>query len=181
MGEYPSEYELEVALRDGGGARIRPIKPGDGPLLVEFFEHLGPESRYFRFFRIKETLEAKEVEFFTNVDYSDRMALIAVLDGRMIGLASYDREHDEEGTAEVAFAVADEHQGRGIGTQLLQLLTNHARSQGVQRFEAFVLPENRQMMRLFRNSGYELTRTIEEGVYTVDFPVAESEGLLQAE
>ena len=81
----------------------------------------------------------------------------------------------------MAFAVADEHQGRGIGTQLLQLLTNHARSQGVQRFEAFVLPENRQMMRLFRNSGYELTRTIDEGVYTVDFPVAESEGMLQAE
>ena len=81
MAKYPSEYELDVALRDGGGARIRPIKPDDGTLLVEFFERLGPESRYFRFFRIKETLEPKEVEFFTNVDYSDRMALIAVLDG----------------------------------------------------------------------------------------------------
>ena len=86
---------------------------------------------------------------------------------------------DKDGTAEVAFAVADEHQGRGIGTQLLQLLTNHARSQGVRHFEAFVLPENRQMMRLFRNSGYELTRTIDEGVFTVDFPVAESEGMLR--
>ena len=181
MADYPSEYELDVALRDGGGARIRPIKPGDGHLLVEFFERLGPESRYFRFFRIKETLEPKEVEYFTNVDYSDRMALIAVLDGRMIGLASYDREPDKNGTAEVAFAVADEHQGRGIGTQLLQLLTNYARSHGVQHFEAFVLPENRQMMRLFRNSGYELTRTIDEGVFTVDFPVAESEGMLHAE
>ncbi|MGH8871390.1 MAG: GNAT family N-acetyltransferase [Acidimicrobiia bacterium] len=181
MAEYPSEYELDVALRDGGGARIRPIKHDDGPLLVEFFERLGPESRYFRFFRIKKTLEPKEVEFFTHVDYSDRMALIAVLDRRMIGLASYDRERGDPGTAEVAFAVADEHQGRGIGTQLLQLLTTHARSHGVERFEAFVLPENRQMMRLFRNSGYELTRTIDEGVFTVDFPVAESEGMLQAE
>ena len=152
-----------------------------GPSWSNSSSDLGPESRYFRFFRIKETLEPKEVEFFTNVDYSDRMALIAVLDGRMIGLASYDREPDKNGTAEVAFAVADEHQGRGIGTQLLQLLTNHARSQGVQHFEAFVLPENRQMMRLFRNSGYELTRTIDEGVFTVDFPVAESEGMLQAE
>jgi acetyl coenzyme A synthetase (ADP forming)-like protein len=178
---YPSEYELDVALRDGGGARVRPIKPDDGPLLVEFFERLGPESRYFRFFRIKETLEPKEVEFFTHVDYSDRMALIALLDGKMIGLASYDREGDANSTAEVAFAVADEHQGRGIGTQLLQLLTNHARARGVERFEAFVLPENRQMMRLFRNSGYELTRTIDEGVFTVDFPVAASEGALQAE
>jgi acetyl coenzyme A synthetase (ADP forming)-like protein len=172
---------LDVALRDGGGARVRPIKPDDGPLLVEFFEHLGPESRYFRFFRIKETLEPKEVDFFTHVDYSDRMALVALLDGKMIGLASYDREPGKDGTAEVAFAVVDEHQGRGIGTQLLQLLTNHARAQGIEQFEAFVLPENRQMMRLFRNSGYELTRTIDEGVFTVDFPVAESEGSLHAE
>jgi acetyl coenzyme A synthetase (ADP forming)-like protein len=149
--------------------------------LVDFFEHLGRESRYFRFFRIKETLEPKEVEFFTQVDYSDRMALVALLDGKMIGLASYDLEPAKANTAEVAFAVTDEHQGRGIGTQLLQLLTNHARAQGIERFEAFVLPENRQMMRLFRNSGYELTRTIDEGVFTVDFPVAESEGVLQAE
>ena len=181
MAEYPSEFELDVALRDGGRARVRPIRHDDGPLLVDFFKTLGPESRYFRFFRIKETLEPKEVEFFTHVDYSDRMALIALLDGKMIGLASYDRGSEDPGAAEVAFAVADDHQGRGIGTQLLQLLTTHARSHGVRRFEAFVLPENRQMMRLFRNSGYELTRTIAEGVFTVDFPVAESEGMLQAE
>jgi acetyl coenzyme A synthetase (ADP forming)-like protein len=181
MAEYPSEFELDVALADGGGARVRPIRHDDGPLLVEFFETLGTESRYFRFFRIKETLQPKEVDFFTHVDYSDRMAMIAVLDGKMIGLASYDRETSDPDTAEVAFAVADAHQGRGIGTLLLQLLTTHARTQGIEKFRAFVLPENRQMMRLFRNSGYEMSRTIEEGVFTVDFPVAESEGLLEAE
>src|SRR3970282_958092 len=110
-----------------------------------------------------------------------RIALVASHHGKMIGLASYDRERDHTGTAEVAFAVADEHQGRGIGSQLLQLLTTHARAHGVEMFEAFFLPESRQMMRLFRNSGYDLPRTIEEGVFTVDFPVALSEGLLQAE
>ncbi len=181
MAGYPSEFELDVALADGGGARVRPIRHDDGPLLVDFFETLGTESRYFRFFRIKETLEPREVDFFTHVDYSDRMAMIAVLEGKMIGLASYDRESGEPDTAEVAFAVADAHQGRGIATLLLQLLTTHARSVGIRQFRAFVLPENRQMMRLFRNSGYELTRTIEEGVFTVDFPVAESGSLLEAE
>jgi acetyl coenzyme A synthetase (ADP forming)-like protein len=181
MAEYPSEFELDVALSDGGGARVRPIKPDDGPLLVEFFETMGTESRYFRFFRIKETLDPREVDFFTHVDYSDRMAMIALHEGKMIGLASYDREASDPTTAEVAFAVADAHQGRGIGTLLLQLLTTHARAHSIERFRAFVLPENRQMMRLFRNSGYDLTRTIEEGVFTVDFPVAESEGLLQVE
>ena len=181
MAEYPSEYELDIVLRDGGGARVRPIKPEDAPLIRDFFETLGPESRYFRFFRIKETLDQKEVEFFTQVDYADRMALIALLEGKMIAVARYDREGHDSTAAEVAFAVADKHQDRGIGTQLLQLLTNHARSHGIQRFHAYVLPENRQMMRLFRNSGYEMTRTLDDGVFTVDFPVAESEGMHEAE
>jgi acetyl coenzyme A synthetase (ADP forming)-like protein len=181
MAEYPSEYELDIVLRDGGGARVRPIKPEDAGLIRDFFETLGPESRYFRFFRIKESLEQKEVDFFTQVDYADRMALIALLEGKMIAVARYDREGHDATAAEVAFSVADKHQGRGIGTQLLQLLTNHARSHGIERFHAYVLPENRQMMRLFRNSGYEMTRTLDEGVFTVDFPVAENEGLLEAE
>jgi acetyl coenzyme A synthetase (ADP forming)-like protein len=64
---------------------------------------------------------------------------------------------------------------------LLELLTHHARENGVESFRAYVLGENRQMMRVFRNSGYELTRTIDRGVYTVDFPVLESEGSLFAE
>jgi acetyl coenzyme A synthetase (ADP forming)-like protein len=150
-------------------------------LILDFFERLGPESRYYRFFRIKKSLDPEEVEYFTHVDYRDRMALIALLDGRMIGVARYDRDPEHPEVAEVAFAVADAHQGRGLGTQLLQLLTNHARGAGISGFKAFVLPENRQMMRLFRNSGFELTRTIDQGVYTVDFPVAESPDFLEAE
>lgn len=175
MASYPTEYELDAILRDGGGVRVRPIRPEDAGLIVDFFEELGPESRYFRFFRIKEGLDPEEVEYFTTVDYDDRMALIALHEGVMIGVARYDREASDDTHAEVAFAVADEHQGRGLGTKLLQLLTHHARSNGIEGFRAYVLPENRQMMRLFRNSGYELSRTIDEGVFTVDFPVLESE------
>ena len=174
MADYPSEYELNIVLRDGGGASVRPITPDDTGLIKDFFATLGPESRYFRFFRIKEDLNEAEVEYFTNVDYHDRMALIALIDGKMVGVSRYDRDDDAPATAEVAFAVADAEQGRGLGTQLLQLLTAHARASGVSQFRAFVLSENRQMMRLFRNSGYEMARTIEDGVFTVDFPVAES-------
>lgn len=181
MAKYPAEYELDVVLKDGGGARIRPIKPEDGDLLRSFFEKLGPESRYFRFFKIKKTLSDEEVSFFTSVDYDDRMALIAVLDGEMIGVGRYDREGDESTTAEVAFAVADAHQGRGIGTELLDLLTAYARDHGIERFAAYVLAENRQMMRVFRNSGFELGRTMDSGVYTVDFPVEESSASRAAE
>ncbi|HET9259766.1 MAG TPA: GNAT family N-acetyltransferase [Acidimicrobiia bacterium] len=181
MSEYPVEYELDVVLRDGGGARIRPITPADGGLVKEFFEKLGPESRYYRFFRVKNSLEPSEIELFTNVDYHDRMGLIALRDGEMIALGTYDREPGDPVRAEVAFAVVDEEQGRGLGTRLLELLTVYARSRGIKGFRAFVLGENRQMMRVFRNSGYELARTIDSGVFTVDFPVSESESSLAAE
>lgn len=181
MGNYPSEYEVDVVLRDGGGARIRPIKPEDADRIVAFFERLGPESRYFRFFKVKKELTPEEVHYFTNVDYSDRFALVAVLGDDVIAVGRYDREDPGGESAEVAFAVVDDHQGRGLGTQLLQLLTNHARDRGIERFHAYVLGENRQMMRVFRNSGYELSRTLDEGVFSVDFPVLESESTLAAE
>ena len=175
MAGYPSEYQLDIVLRDGGTAHVRPITPDDAGLLRSMFERLGPESRYFRFFKMKKNLSDDELRRFTNVDYRDRMALLAEIGGEMVALASYDREPGETG-AEVAFAVVDDHQGRGLGTKLLELLTNHARTHGIQGFRAYVLGENSQMMRVFRNSGYELTRTIEDGVYTVDFPVSVSEG-----
>lgn len=180
MSSYPAEYELDVVLRDGGVARVRPIRPDDTELFIDFFERLGPESRYFRFFRVKRRLDAEEVRFFTTVDYDDRMALVALAGGKIVGIARYDAMAEDSSTAEVAFSVADDNQGRGIGTELLQLLTTYARSRGVDRFRAFVLPENRQMLRVFRNSGYELTRTLDDGVYTVDFPVEESEVSLTA-
>jgi acetyl coenzyme A synthetase (ADP forming)-like protein len=172
MAEYPPEFELDIVLRDGEVAHVRPITPDDGQLLLDFFETLGPESRYFRFFRVKRQLDPEEVRFFTNVDYERRMALVVLHDGRMVGVGRYDRLDTDPAVAEVAFSVADAHQGRGIGTELLQLLTTHARRHGVTRFRAFVLPENVQMLRVFRNSGYELRRTMEDGIFNVDFPVA---------
>jgi acetate---CoA ligase (ADP-forming) len=172
VADYPSEYELDIVTRSGQTVRIRPITPADSELLVDFFERLGPESRYYRFFRVKTSLPPEEVEYFTSVDYDTRMALVAVYDGRMVGVARYDTEPDEPRRAEVAFSVSDEMQGHGIGTSLLQLITAYARDHGITGFRAFVLPENVQMMRVFRNSGYELKRTVEDGIFTVDFPVA---------
>ncbi len=77
--------------------------------------------------------------------------------------------------------MADAQQGRGIGTALLQMLGSYGRAHGVSEFKAFVLPENLQMMRVFRSSGYELSRTLEEGVYSLDFPTAVSVGSRAAE
>ncbi len=174
MTSYPAEYELDAVLADGDVVQVRPIKPEDADQLVAFHGRLSTESRYFRFFLVKDTLERREAEFFSNVDYQDRMALVALDDGLIIGVGRYDRLKHDPSVAEVAFVVDDAHQGKGIASELLALLTSYARQTGVTSFRAFVLPENLQMMRVFRNSGYGLTRTLEDGVFTVDFPVDHS-------
>ncbi len=181
MSAYPSEYEFDVVLRDGEVAQVRPIKPTDGDRLLGMFENMGPESRYFRFFRVKRELTEEELEYFTSVDYNDRMAFVVDQDGVMVGVGRYDRAEDDAKYAEVAFAVTDGHQGRGIGTQLLQLLTVYGRARGIEGFRAFVLPENVGMMRVFRNSGYALERTLEEGIYNVDFPVEHTQDAVDRE
>ena len=168
---YPSDYDFHVVLRDGGLAHIRPIKPSDAPALDAMFHRMGRDSVYQRFFRHKSELTAEELVYFTTVDYEDRMAFVALVGPTIVAVGRYDRMEDDPTVAEVAFGVEDPHQGRGIGTQLLVHLTNHARHNGVNAFRAFVLGDNYAMMRVFRSSGYRMRRALEEGVYTVDFPV----------
>ena len=181
VASYPAEYEFDTVLRDGDVVQIRPIRPDDADALIVFFARLGQQSRYFRFFRFKESLEREEAVYFTNIDYAKRMALVAIDDGEIVAVGRYDVLPEDETVAEVAFAVADEYQGRGIGSELLSLLTVHARRSSITGFRAFVLADNVQMMRVFRNSGYTLARTLEDGVYTVDFPVEHSAGAIESE
>ncbi|MFQ6616578.1 MAG: GNAT family N-acetyltransferase [Fidelibacterota bacterium] len=181
MTAYPSKYEFDIVLRDGGIARFRPVKPEDTDRLREFFKRIGPQSRYFRFFSSKKDLSNQEVQHFQEIDYRSRMAIAALKEDRIMGLGGYERSPDEPEIAEIAFLVRDDHQGRGIGTQLLQLLTRYARHQGIKRFHAFVLADNVQMLRVFRDSGYRLERSLEEGVYGINFPVAYSEDARRAE
>lgn len=181
MAEYPKEFEVDAVLRDGGVVRIRPITPDDTDRLHDLFRRMGRKSRYFRFFQEKEDLSPRELEYFCNVDYDKRMAFIVLVEDKMIGVGRYDVDEDDPGHAEVAFAVDDANQNRGIGTLLLQVMTAYARTRGIEGFKALVLPDNVQMIRMFRHSGYRIERTMEEGVYSVSFPVAQSEGTRAAE
>lgn len=175
MAEYPGDLEFDVVLKDGGTARLRPIKPSDAEALDDMFSRLSAEAVYQRFFRAKSRLTSEELEYFTNVDYADRMAFVVLHEDEIIGVGRYDRtKGDDDAVAEVAFAVDDRHHGRGIGTQLLQHLTYYARSHGITGFSAWVLPDNYPMMRVFRNSGFTLKRHVSEGVYLVEFPTEET-------
>src|ERR671918_1882463 len=166
----PEYWTSDVVLVDGGTARIRPIEPSDGPALVAFHGRLSPESVYARFFSAKPTLTDAEVERFTHVDHDARVALVAELGDRLVGVARYDRTADER-EAEVAFVVADEHQGRGIGTVLLEHLAAAARERGITRFVAETLPGNRKMLEVFRGAGFDETTSSGDGVVYVELAI----------
>jgi RimJ/RimL family protein N-acetyltransferase len=141
---YPEHWEADVILRDGRMCHLRPIRPEDQQALAAFHESLSPETVYFRFFAPYPRLTERDLLRFTNVDYTDRVALVAQIAGEIIGVGRYDRIDRVE--AEIAFVVSDEHQGRGLGSILLEHLAVAARERGITRFVAEVLPSNRRML-----------------------------------
>ena len=144
-GVYPVELECDVLLADGRTARLRPIRPDDGPALRSFGRRLSTETVYFRFFSPRRSIGDEEIAHYVTLDYQDRLALVAVIEGELVAVARYDRcekppaeaaataaqgmssgpqaQLDE---AEVAFVVRDDHQGRGLGTVLLEHLASAA-------------------------------------------------------
>lgn len=160
--QYPAHWEADVVLADGGTAHVRPIRPADADRLRSFYSRLSDESIYFRFFGPRPRLSDREVERFTNVDYVNRVALIATLGAEMVAVIRYDRT--EPGEAEVAFLVEDAHQGRGVASVLLEHLAATARERGIERFVADVLPANMRMTGLLRQAGYTAQSQFADGV-----------------
>ncbi|HEX6786836.1 MAG TPA: GNAT family N-acetyltransferase [Acidimicrobiales bacterium] len=172
MGLAPpdEQWEADVVLSDGGTVHVRPIRPSDAEAFRRFHGGLSAQSLYFRFFSPKPRLTEAEVERFTTVDMVDRVALVAVLGDQLIADARYHRWPCKD-QAEVAFTVADEHQGRGLSTILLEHLAAIARTHGIARFTAEVLGENRAMLSVFARAGWPVTRAFDSGVVDVVFDI----------
>ncbi|MBO0906744.1 bifunctional GNAT family N-acetyltransferase/acetate--CoA ligase family protein [Arthrobacter sunyaminii] len=170
QGHYPEYWEADVVLRDGGTGHLRPVTPGDAQALQEFHMRQSQSSIYLRFFTYKAKLSNKELARFTNVDYKDRVAFVITIGSEIIGIGRYDRL-DDPTEAEVAFNISDGHQGRGLGSILLEHLAAAARENGIRRFSAEVLPENRKMIGVFADAGYEVRRHFDDGVIALDFNI----------
>ena len=142
-----------VSLRDGARILIRPIEPADRDQLAAEFERLSPESRYRRFFGPVKELSARDLDHLTQVDHHDHEALVALEEGtgRGVGVARYVRTRADE--AEPAVVVADDWQGRGVGRRLLERLSQRAREEGIARFRASVLAQNRDAIALMHQLG----------------------------
>ena len=167
---YPSKWETDTILSDGHTVAIRPIKPSDAPRIEALHSRLSPETIYFRFFTPLPRLSPPMLSRFVNVDYDDRMALVALLGDDIIAVARYDRLPGSS-SAEVAFLVDDAHQGRGIATIMLEFLVESAREAGISTFIADTLPENMRMLRVFRDAGFEDSRSFQDGVIRVRFDI----------
>jgi acyl-CoA synthetase (NDP forming)/RimJ/RimL family protein N-acetyltransferase len=170
---YPRQWEADVVLRDGSVAHIRPITPADAEAVHRFHAGQSEESIYMRFFAPLRRLSDRDVERFTNVDYTDRVALVATVRGQIIGIGRYDRITPT--SAEVAFNIADSYQGKGIGSVLLEHLAVIAWESGVEEFTAEVLPQNAKMISVFSEAGYEVTRRFEDGVVSLRFDIQPTE------
>jgi acetyl coenzyme A synthetase (ADP forming)-like protein len=186
VADYPDEFDFDVVLRDGEVLRMRPIRSSDAGLEADFISRVGAESMYFRFFRYRSRLTDEELEYFTNVDYEQRMAFVAVHEGNIIAVGRYDLLPADDGergdAAEVAFLVEDAYQGRGVGRLLLQHLTTYARLHGVAFLRAYVLADNKRMLELFRTAGYGISRrNFADGVHEVELPTEYSEEARAAE
>ncbi|KPN18899.1 MULTISPECIES: bifunctional GNAT family N-acetyltransferase/acetate--CoA ligase family protein [unclassified Arthrobacter] len=182
QGQYPEYWEADVVLRDGGTGHLRPVSPADAEALQAFHMRQSQSSIYLRFFTYKAKLSGRELKRFTNVDYRDRVAFVITLGTEIVGIGRYDRL-DDPTEAEVAFNISDEHQGRGIGSILLEHLAAAARENGIRRFSAEVLPENRKMLSVFADAGYEVRRAFDDGVIALDFdidPTEKSRAVMEA-
>ena len=134
---------------------IRPIRPDDRSALADGLSRLSAESRYRRFFSPLNHLSEQQLTYLTEVDHHDHEALVAVEAGteQGVGVARFVRSQDDREVAEVAVAVADDWQGKGIGSELLHRLTERARDEGIRRFSGSILEENRPMRELMAELG----------------------------
>jgi RimJ/RimL family protein N-acetyltransferase len=163
--------EREVQLRDGTRVRMRPIRPDDEPRLAALYEHLSQDSRYHRFFSVMRRLPPDWAHFLANVDYVRRFALVVEAPGEpetLIAVARYEPTSDT-GCAEVAFAVQDAWQNRGLGTILFRALLEAAGANGIKRFCACVLADNRRMLDLIVRFGDVQQRSLGQGVVELTF------------
>jgi len=167
-GEYPEELETYRTTSTGLEIFLRPVKISDEPLLKDFFYSLSDQSMYRRFISPRKDIPHRQLQEHIVIDYTRQMAILATVNRGekedIVGLGQYSIVESTH-TAEVAFAVKDAHQNRGIGTELLSYLIYLAQKQGLLGFTAEVLMENRPMLHLFEKTGLKIEKRGEGGVY----------------
>ena len=150
---YPDALETGETLRDGTSFRLRPIRPEDARMELAFMEALSDHSRYMRFFNAARTMAPRLLARMTQIDYEREMALLALVDAAMVGVARYSPLPDGL-SCEFAVVVADQWHGRGIASRLMHHLIAAARDSGYRRMTGTVLSNNHDMRKLMAHLGF---------------------------
>jgi len=169
MSEPVSVYAL---LADGRTVEIRPATPTDFDAVKAMHQAMSPDNAYLRFFSLSRLAAEQEARRVTRAPHPDHAALLALYDGKVVGLASYEVARDGSRTAEVAFAVADDMHHRGIATLLLEHLVSLARARQLDALMAETLQENTGMLRVFSDAGLPVVSRREDGVVAITIPLS---------
>ena len=167
-GKSFEKYSISVALKDGSSLHLRPIQMSDEERLLALFSRMSKQTIYLRFHHVLTHMSREEARRFCTVDFVDTFALVGTLgeglEERIIAVGRYARQPGAN-RAQIAFEVEDKYQGLGIGTHLLDQLAFAARDKGITMFEAEVLAENKDMMNVLINSGFNMQRHYQGTTY----------------
>jgi len=155
--EYPSEYEEWVTLKDGSVIFLRPIKPSDGPLILDLFHKLSPETIYFRFLTRLDRMQPELLKHIVEIDYETHFTLVAVIEEAemesIIGSCRYITTQKMD-HAELTVTLRDDWQRRGLGKIMATRVVNVARLKGISSIEISFDYRNEGMKKLFSSLGY---------------------------
>ena len=174
----PATPGVFALLADGATAEIRAAAPDDLDAVRGMHQAMSPENRYLRFFSMSKNAAEQEARRLCRPAGPDHAALLACLDGKVVGAASYESA-DTPGEAEVAFAVTDDMHGRGVATLLLEHLVSLARMRHLRAFTAQTLAENSAMLRVFADAGLGVLRRWADGVVELTIPIPRQAALSQ--
>jgi RimJ/RimL family protein N-acetyltransferase len=159
-----ADYSVQERLNDGTAVTVRAIRPDDKARVLRAFHALAAESIYTRFFGMKKALSDQDLRQLTEIDHARDVALVVVLGEQLIGGGRY---MASDATAEIAFTVEEDYQRKGVTTRVLRHLVRIARENGIEAFEAFVLPENRAMLGVFKRCGLPMETKRGDGLVRV--------------
>ena len=167
-GEYPENLETHRTTKTGLHLFLRPVKISDEPLLKDFFYSLSDRSLNRRFLSIRKDMPHERLQDFVIIDYTHEVVILGVIGSEenelIVGVGQYGID-EKSHTAEVAFAVRDDHQNRGIGQEMLSYLTYLAKKEGLLGFTAEVLIDNKPMLHVFEKGGFDIKKKNDAGVY----------------
>ena len=171
----PAEDIAYALLTDGTTIEIRPARPHDFDAVRDMHAKMSPDNLYLRFFSLGSPVAEQEARRICREPGPDHAALLAVLDGEVVGCGTYEQAGAGSRSAEVAFTVADDLHNRGIGMLLLEHLVSLARGRGFRSLTAVTLNQNAAMLRVFADAGLQAQRSLVDGAYEFTFPLPEGE------